>query len=146
MTWTTFQRNITQLVASSFGRQNLVNLDLLDLCGLTVLAICASDLLGTGSLFARLVLNGADCLLNCTNNLVLERWLSLVMSSWGALLGDACSFGLLGAGCGTGLAHRLSGDGWENAWLGVAGCAACLGHCALELYDRDWCRKGRAGS
>jgi hypothetical protein len=102
---------------------------------LAVLAIGALHLLRSRGLLARLILNHALDLLHRALDLVLERWLSLVVGVWGALLGHAGlgrerSLGLLGA-CDRGLAFacRLGGDGSEDSGFGVAGCAASLGHC-----------------
>lgn len=113
------------------------NLDLGDLCGPVVLAIGASHLLGASSFLARLVLNSTDNLLDGTSDLVLDRRLSLVMSSWGTLLSNTGGLGFLGASSAR-LARRRSRNGWEDAWLRVAGCASCLGHCDLELGNGLW--------
>jgi hypothetical protein len=132
----TIKDNNTRRVTFA-ANQRRQDLDLGDLCGSVVLAIGAAHLLGACGFLARLVLNGTDNLLDSANDLVLDGWLSLVMSSWGALLGNTDRFGLLGANSAR-LARRLSGNGWEDAWLGIAGCASCLGHCDLELGDGFW--------
>lgn len=81
--------------------------------GARVLAVCTMHLLGTSSFLAWLARNLPFNLLKCALNLVLEMWLSLVMCSWSALLGYACS------GCALLGRYLLSGCSFALAlWCG----------------------------
>jgi hypothetical protein len=112
----------------------------LDLGLAATLAIGALHLLGASALLSGLVEDLALNLLGCALHLILDRGLSL---SGSLLLGNAggLDFGsdtLLGAAflASCGLATRFSGDGLEDAWLGVAGGGTGRGHCEqVVVFD-----------